>query len=323
VSAFNAFLTTWSEARATYGAGPATEGAEFDQSPRLQQLQTATQSTAPQAAWTGSAADAYDATNTRHARTLGEFANLEQRLAAEIDRSAATVTAGRTALDDIRQRAVDAANLTPNTTAGEVMRWQIASKGAAEIAEVMNQTNGDLFSVAERLRSLGDEYQALGNPGEDQPLNFGPGDQDQQKLSASDVDLDDIVYKKPGELGPYGYTELVPNSGVWIPDPNGPMAPTEPPKYPVDLADVVQVGPNELAPYGYTELIPGSGMYVPDPAAPNFSPDGHVSNPLNSNDILYLPDGRLPPYGYDELYPGSDLYVPGPVGRSPGTTYPS
>lgn len=36
------------------------------------------------------------------------------------------------------------------------------------------------------------------------------------------LDLADIVRLAPGALGPHGFVELVPHSGVWVPDPGGP-----------------------------------------------------------------------------------------------------
>jgi hypothetical protein len=47
----------------------------------------------------------------------------------------------------------------------------------------------------------------------------GDGD-DKGDAPETALDLNDVVYKKPGEKGDYGYMELVPGSGVWVPDPN-------------------------------------------------------------------------------------------------------
>jgi hypothetical protein len=36
------------------------------------------------------------------------------------------------------------------------------------------------------------------------------------------LDVASIVRLAPGDLGPRGFMELVPGSGVWVPDPDAP-----------------------------------------------------------------------------------------------------
>ena len=63
------------------------------------------------------------------------------------------------------------------------------------------------------------------------------------------LDLNDIVYKKPFDpndletRGPRGYKELVPDSGVWVPDPSSQFYTPTPVEKPLDLDDIVQVSP--------------------------------------------------------------------------------
>lgn len=160
MGALDGFLTTWSHARATFGEGSPQAGAEFDESARLRTLQGDVESAAPDSDWTGPGADTYAEENTRHGRTLGAMAELDQRLAAEVDRSAAVVAAGRRELDAVRQWVLDAAA----AAAGEQMLWPVVSKGAGEVAEIIQRSHGDLGAIADRMRALGSEYEELGRP---------------------------------------------------------------------------------------------------------------------------------------------------------------
>jgi PPE family/PE family len=79
----------------------------------------------------------------------------------------------------------------------------------------------------------------------DAPLSPPPKD-DPQKYW---LDLSKMVVQDPSKLGPYGYRELIPHSGVWYPEnPSGPA------KAPVDLKDIVQLTPGALGPAHYQEL---------------------------------------------------------------------
>src|SRR5689334_5238842 len=102
-------MVTWSNARSTFGQGTPQTGETFDASATLRQMQSDLASAAPGSRWTGSAASAYDAANTEHRRVIGELANLDQRLKAQIDRSSQVVTTGRGNLDAVRKWVLDAA----------------------------------------------------------------------------------------------------------------------------------------------------------------------------------------------------------------------
>ena len=73
VSALDAFMTTWSQARATFGARRPADGAQFDQSAQLQAA-AEPKSTPPHRARAGRGprADSYAEANSKQARTLGE-----------------------------------------------------------------------------------------------------------------------------------------------------------------------------------------------------------------------------------------------------------
>ncbi|ULE35249.1 EspA/EspE family type VII secretion system effector [Mycobacterium sp. IDR2000157661] len=159
-----AFLTTWELARSTFGEGTPRGGDDFDESTRFRRLQSELQTAGPTPDWTGAASDDYAEANRRQSGALGAMADLDERLKAEIDRSAAVVSAGRRDLDAVRQWVVDAASSVPRTPLGERMLLPVVSKGAGEVAEIIHRSNADLDAIAGRIRALGDEYGELNPP---------------------------------------------------------------------------------------------------------------------------------------------------------------
>nr|WP_090280003.1 EspA/EspE family type VII secretion system effector [Mycolicibacterium komanii]CRL76083.1 ESX-1 secretion-associated protein A, EspA [Mycolicibacterium komanii] len=165
MSVVDAFLSTWSRARATFGEGTPQDGDGLDNSALFESLRDEVEAAGPGSDWTGSGAEGYRDQNARQARTLGAMAELDRRLAAEVDRSAEVVQAGRRELDAVRQWVVDAAATVPATPEGERMLWPVVSKGAGEIAEIIQRSHRDLEAIAARMRALGAEYEELGRPG--------------------------------------------------------------------------------------------------------------------------------------------------------------
>ena len=94
---------------------------------------------------------------------LGQLAGLDQRVAAEVDRSAQAVAAGRRDLDAVRKWVVDAAASVPQNAAGERMQMAIVQKGLSQLQDIIQRSNGDLNAIGEKIRDLGRDYQALGN----------------------------------------------------------------------------------------------------------------------------------------------------------------
>ena len=163
MSVLNGFLSTWSNARQTFGEGTPQSGAPYDASGTFNQLQSMVQTAAPGSKWTGGAAKAYGAANSEHGRVIGQLAGLDQRLSAHVDRSAEVVAAGRRDLDAVRKWVVDAAASAPHNEAGERVRMAIVQKGLSQVQEIIRRSNGDLNAIGGKIRGLGDEYQALGN----------------------------------------------------------------------------------------------------------------------------------------------------------------
>lgn len=167
MSALDAFMATWSNARQTLGQGAPQEGAPFDNSSQLRQMQSTVASAAPGERWTGSAADSYAEANSRQGRVLGQMAVLDQRLGAEVDRSAAVVAAGRQNLDGVRQWVLDAASAVPAGENREQQLLPIARKGIGDVADVVKQTNGDLNAIGARIQAIGNGYKELGGDSHD------------------------------------------------------------------------------------------------------------------------------------------------------------
>jgi len=163
VSVLNAFLSTWSNARQTFGEGTPQPGAQYDNSATLRGLQSTVESAAPGSRWTGGAANAYGAANTEHGRVIGQLAGLDQRLSAHVDQSAEVVAAGRRDLDAVRKWVVDAAASVPQGQAGERMRMAIVRKGISQVQEIIQRSNGELNTISGGIRGLDQEYRALGN----------------------------------------------------------------------------------------------------------------------------------------------------------------
>ena len=313
-------MLTWSNARATFGTGVPQQGAGFDNSAQLRRLQGDVDSAAPGSNWTGAGSDTYASANSKHGHTLGAMADLDTRLRSEVDRSAAVVAAGRRDLDAVKQWVVDAASTVPRTAAGERMLWPVVSKGSREIADIIQRSHGDLGAVAGRIRALGGEYDELGRPKRDanvEPVNFeGEGEDGQGELPETTLDLADIVYKDPGELGDPGMMELVPGSGVWLPDPGSPTYRPKRPEAPLDLNDIEYLGPDVLGQPWQMELVPGSGAWVPNPDYPGYQP--HVPEaPVDLSKIQLVDPGPLIPSDMVELWPRSGILIPDPYAGRP------
>lgn len=178
MSALDAFHSTWSDARSTFGEGTPQNGTEYDASTTLDRLAQNVGSASPGGSWSGDAATTYGSANTDHGKTIGEIAGLDRRLGAQVDRSAEVVATGRRNLDAVRDWVISASSNLPPGEAGETMKLQIAQKGLARIEEVVQNSNGELASIGDEIRSLGDQYGTLGGEGDgyDNPGVWTPRD---------------------------------------------------------------------------------------------------------------------------------------------------
>ncbi len=169
MSVLNAFLATWSRARATYGDGPPQTGDAFDQSAGLLRLRDDLDAADPDRHWSGTAAAQYARANAVHQRTLSDIADLDRRLAAQIDRSAEIVRSGRQDLDRVRRWVLDAAATVPQGPARERMLAPVIKAGLAQVGDAVIRTSNHLTAIGSDIRIIGDEYRVLGDrpkPGE-------------------------------------------------------------------------------------------------------------------------------------------------------------
>ncbi|GJF08891.1 hypothetical protein NGTWS1803_13230 [Mycolicibacterium cyprinidarum] len=156
-----AFMATWSKARAAFGEGPPQDGSVVDASAALWQMQSEVEHAQPGDDWRGPGSDAYAVANEKQTRVLGESANLDRRLRAEVQRSATVVAAGRRDLDEVRQWVTCAASAVPLTPQGDRMLYPVVSRGSGEIVEILQRSHVELNAIAGRIRQIGGDYQGL------------------------------------------------------------------------------------------------------------------------------------------------------------------
>lgn len=153
-------MTTWSTARQTFGQGVPVGGSQFDDSAVLRQLKADVQSAAPGGRWQGGAAAAYAAANAAHAQLFGKLADLDARLAAELDKSARVVALGRAELDNVRDWVVGAASTVPSNQVGQTM--PIVSEGLGQLSAILSKSNKALNAIGAQIQQIGVEYAGLG-----------------------------------------------------------------------------------------------------------------------------------------------------------------
>ena len=168
------FISTWSNARETFGQGVPATGEQFDKSGPLTTMQSNVESAAPGSRWTGAGASAYQTANADHGKVFAQLAALDKQLSSHVTASSEVVAAGRQNLDTIRKWVVDSAAAVPPGKNHDQMVMQIVNKGLGQLREIVTKSNGDLATIGGKIRGLGGEYDALGN----QPLAPKAGDGD-------------------------------------------------------------------------------------------------------------------------------------------------
>ncbi|WP_051574734.1 EspA/EspE family type VII secretion system effector [Mycobacterium sp. URHB0044] len=162
MSVLDAFLSTWSNARATFGEGTPETGAQYDQSGQLLEIQTIVESAAPDSTWIGSAAMPYAVANTKQAEVLGKLAALDQRLSARVNLSSQVVDGGRKNLDALRQWVIDAAAAVPPNENRDELLLGIVQTGLGQLSQIVATSNGEATKIAGEIRKLDAEFTALG-----------------------------------------------------------------------------------------------------------------------------------------------------------------
>jgi len=201
--------------------------------------------------------------------------------------------------------------------AGKGPELQATTTAGATALQAQDAQNAAAIGAL-RAADIGGNLKGLGGGASVQSAGFGIGGKpplDPPKLPKFPLDLSAIQRLAPGAPGPYGYMELVPGSGVWVPDPSvnalhpGSVGPTA--QGPLDLGSIVRLAPGALGPTGYMELVPHSGVWVADPTSPGFMP-APPKFPLDLGSIVRLAPSALGPPGYMELVPHSGVWVPDP-----------
>jgi hypothetical protein len=221
MSVLDAFLSTWSNARSTFGNGPPQAGAQYDSSGKLTELQNTVNSAAPNGRWTGTASNAYGNANKEHGRVLGEMAGLDRRLASEVTASANVVASGRRDLDAVRKWVLDVASTAPQNKAGDRMMLPVVQKGLKDLTDILQRSNGDLNAIGGRIQALGQEYQALGVQKFGSP-NGEPTAGDSRKTEIQAVDFrqspapqEPLPLDPGGGYGSYHYGYQFSTSEAW------------------------------------------------------------------------------------------------------------
>lgn len=161
MGSLDAFYTTWSQARTTFGEGAPTTGDAFDGSARLRQMQSTIESAAPDDRWQGTASQAYAVKNAEHAAVYGKLADLDQRMGTEVSNAAGVVSAGRRNLEDL-QKWVDAADASmPGGQSGERMRMILASKGLGRITDTMERSTEQMSAIGRRVEDIRKGYDEI------------------------------------------------------------------------------------------------------------------------------------------------------------------
>lgn len=157
MSVLEGFLTTLTNARATFGEGIPEH---FD-GEALSRLHADLAAAAPGRHWSGQAASAYGTVHDEHRQVLGALAELDKRIAPHLDEAARVVAAGRQELDSLRQWVVDLANSVPPEANQDEVLSPVVKQASNQIIEVITRSNAELNAIGAKIQGFGGEYAAL------------------------------------------------------------------------------------------------------------------------------------------------------------------
>ena len=157
MSVLEGFLTTLTNARATFGEGIPEH---FD-GEALSRVHTELATADPGQHWTGQAASAYGSVHAEHRKVLGALAELDKRLAPHLAEAAQVVAAGREELDALRQWVVDLAKSVPPEANPDEVLGPVVKQATGRIIEVITRSNAELNAIGTTMQGLGGEYAAL------------------------------------------------------------------------------------------------------------------------------------------------------------------
>jgi uncharacterized protein YukE len=157
VSVLEGFLTTLTNARATFGEGIPEH---FD-GDALSRLHSELAAAGPGQHWSGRAASAYGAVHAEHLQVLGALAELDKRMAPHLDEAARVVAAGRQDLDSLRQWVVDIAKSVPPEANQDEVLDTVVKQATSQVIEVITRSNAQLNAIGASMQGLSAEYAAL------------------------------------------------------------------------------------------------------------------------------------------------------------------
>lgn len=190
MGALDAFYSTWSKARQTFGQGTPQDGTQFDASSKFQQAKAAVEAATAGSNWQGPASEAYAAKNNEHAKVFGRLADLDKRMAAEVTNAANVVAAGRQNLDQVKSWVTSAVNSIPSDTSAtdrDKKLLQIAKAGISKVSNIVQTSTGEMNAIGGRVQTIKGEFAALGNeksgPGAEKPDDKNGKKDDVQALT--------------------------------------------------------------------------------------------------------------------------------------------
>jgi uncharacterized protein YukE len=157
VSVLEGFLTTLTNARATFGEGIPEH---FD-GEALSRLHADLAAAAPGRHWSGQAASAYGTVHDEHRQVLGALAELDKRIAPHLDEAARVVAGGRQELDSLRQWVVDLADSLPPEVNHDQELTPVVHQATGQIIEVISRSNAELNAIGAKIQGFSGEYAAL------------------------------------------------------------------------------------------------------------------------------------------------------------------
>lgn len=163
MSVLEAFLTVSRTAQSSFGTGTPQPGTPLSESSTaVRSVETDLRGASPGGQWTGTASDAYAQANIKHIGNIGAFAELDQRLGAQIDSAADVVSNGRENVASVHNWVVRLAELVPSGPLREALLLPIVNTGIAQIGAAVLRTKFDLSSISDEITEIANEYQKLG-----------------------------------------------------------------------------------------------------------------------------------------------------------------
>ncbi len=208
MGALDAFYSTWSDARETFGQGTPQDGSNLDNSSKLMQMKAGVEAAAPDGRWQGPASEAYGAKNKEHAGVYGKLAELDTKMATEVTNASNVVASGRLSLENTKSWVDSMANsIPPGTSAADRDNklLSIANQGIGRVSDTVAEATNKMTDISGRVETIKGQYQALAD-GKPTPSEKKPGDKpdisyatDPEKDKDGDGKPDEE--KSPAELG--------------------------------------------------------------------------------------------------------------------------